>query len=86
MKVLHSAPKFASNEGVLNALGESLSVWLDHSEERHGEIILTAKREAVADVLRMLRDDHSYQQLMEIAGADYPDRAERLNVSTCCYR
>ena len=80
MNVRHSAPKFATNEGVLDALGESLSVWLDGAHEQHGEIILTAKREAIATVLQFLRDDHEYQQLMEIAGADYPDRAERFEV------
>src|SRR6056297_64556 len=80
MTVLHSAPKFSSNKGVLDTLSESVSVWLDRVDERHGEIILTAKRESVADVLRILRDDHDYQQLMEIAGADYPDRLERFEV------
>ncbi|MEM7779022.1 MAG: NADH-quinone oxidoreductase subunit C [Pseudomonadota bacterium] len=80
MKLLHSAPKYASNDGVLDALAGSMSVWLDRAQEAHGEVILTAKRESVADVLQMLRDDHEYQQLMEIAGADYPDRAERFEV------
>lgn len=80
MTVLHSAPRFASNEGVLDTLSESVSVWLEGAGERHGEIILTAKRESVADVLRILRDDHDYQQLMEIAGADYPDRLKRFEV------
>ena len=80
MSVLHSAPKYASNEGVIDALASTVSVWLDRTEERHGEIILTAKRESVADVLQSLRDDHSYQQLMEIAGADYPERDERFEV------
>ncbi len=78
--VLHSAPKYASNEGVMDALCEAVSVWLDHAEEAHGEIILTVKRDAIADVLQILRDDHSYQQMMEIAGADYPERAERFEV------
>ena len=80
MTVLHSAPKFASNEGVLDTLAGSLSVWLEGSLEAHGEIILTAKREEVETVLRSLKEDHDYQQLMEIAGADYPDRAERFEV------
>ena len=31
--------------------------------------------------LRLLRDEHEYQQLMEIAGADYPNRAERFGVA-----
>jgi len=80
MTVLHSAPKYASNDGVLDALQGSVNQWLDNAHEAHGEIVLTAKRENVADVLRALRDDHDYQQLMEIAGADYPDRPERFEV------
>ena len=76
----HSAPKYASNDGVLDALMASVSVWLDGAREEHGEIILTAKREQIATVLQTLRDDHEYQQLMEIAGADYPDRPERFEV------
>lgn len=78
--VAHSAPKFASNEGVLDTLASSVSVWLDSGDEAYGEIILKAKRENIEDVLRILRDDHDYQQLMEIAGADYPDRSERFEV------
>ena len=38
------------------------------------------RRERVADVLRTLRDDFEYQQLMEIAGVDYPSRPERFDV------
>ena len=34
-------------------------------------------------VLRTLRDEHEYQQLMEIAGVDWPDRAERFEVVYC---
>ncbi len=79
-QVLHSAPKYTSNTGVIERLSEAVSVWLEDAQEKHGEIILTVKREAIADVLRILRDDHAYQQMMEIAGADYPDRAERFEV------
>lgn len=77
---VHSAPKFASNEGVLDRLSEGLSVWLDDAREAHGEIILTAKREQIETVLQTLRDEFDYQQLMEIAGADYPERPERFEV------
>lgn len=77
---VHSAPKYASNEGVLDALMTSLSVWIDGAREEHGEIILTAKRDQIETVLRTLRDDHDYQQMMEIAGADYPERAERFEI------
>jgi len=80
--VLHSAPKFTSNEGVRDALTKALGKHVIDSSEAHGEIIITVKREAIEDVLRSLRDDHDYQQLVEIAGADYPDRAERFE---CVY-
>ncbi len=80
MKVLYSAPKFASNEGVIDAISETISVWLDDAQERHGEVTFTVQRDEVARVLQILRDDHEYQQMMEIAGADYPDRAERFEV------
>ncbi len=80
MAVLHSAPKFASNEGVIDAISETISVWLIEAHEDHGEVIFRIQRDAVEKVLRILRDDHAYQQLMEIAGADYPSREERFEV------
>ena len=45
-----------------------------------GEDSITVAREAVAGVMISLRDNLEYQQLMEIAGVDYPDRAERFEV------
>src|SRR3546814_1205747 len=50
------------------------------TSEEHGEIVITVRRDAIEDALRMLRDDHQYQQLMEIAGVDFPERAERFEV------
>lgn len=78
--VLHSAPKYASNEGVAETLSKALVDHLIEAQEAHGEILLRVKRDAIEDALRILRDDHEYQQLMEIAGADYPDREERFEV------
>ena len=80
MSVLHSAPKFASNEGVLAALTGVLGASVVATKEEHGEISITVARSQIATVLQTLRDDHEYQQLMEIAGADYPSRAERFEV------
>jgi NADH-quinone oxidoreductase subunit C len=74
--VLHPAPRFAPNEGVRERLCAALGDSLVEAREEHGEIVLRVKREAIETVLRTLRDQHQYQQLMEIAGADYPDRAE----------
>ncbi|MFB0611538.1 NADH-quinone oxidoreductase subunit C [Aurantiacibacter poecillastricola] len=79
-KVLHSAPRIASNEGVRDTLCAALGDHVVSSVEQYGEIIITVKRESIEDALRLLRDEHKYQQLMEIAGADYPGRAERFEV------
>ena len=74
MSSVHPAPKIASNEGVRETLVSALGDNVLASEEKHGEIILTVKRDSVEDLLKALRDDHAYQQLMEIAGVDYPSR------------
>ena len=78
--VLHSAPRISSNEGVRQALVSALGKHVLASKEQHGEIVIGVEREAIEEVLRTLRDEHDYQQLMEIAGVDYPDRDERFEV------
>ena len=47
------------------------------------ETAFDVDRENVIDVLRTLRDEHDYQQLMEIAGVDHPSRPERFEVVYC---
>ena len=83
MTVVHSAPKFASSEGVLDALSKALGPMLVTATEVHGEVILTVVRDRIEDALRELRDNHEYQQLMEIAGVDYPERDERFECNYC---
>jgi len=80
MTVLHSAPKWSSNEGVLDTLVAARGDKVLAAREEHGEIVITVKRDSIEDALRLLRDAHEYQQLMEIAGVDYPERAERFEV------
>lgn len=80
MAVVHSAPKCASHDGVRDTLAAALGDHLVEAREEHGEILLTVARDAIVGVLRTLRDDHAYQQLMEIAGVDYPSRPERFEV------
>ena len=82
MAVLHSAPRYASNDGILDALTGALGDIVVEGKESHGEISITVARDSIEDALRMLRDEHSYQMLAEIAGVDYPDRPERFEV---CY-
>ena len=78
--VLHSAPRFASNEGVRDTLSAALGDMLVEAHEEHGEILFTVRRERIEDALRLLRDSHEYQQLMEMAGVDFPSRLERFEV------
>jgi NADH-quinone oxidoreductase subunit C len=78
--VLHSAPRIASNEGVLSALSLALGSMLVAAKEEHGEIVLAVARDQIVTALQLLRDDHAYQQMMEMAGADYPERIERFEV------
>jgi NADH-quinone oxidoreductase subunit C len=77
---LHPAPKIAPNEGVLDALTAALGDLVVAHKEEYGEIVITIERERIEDALRLLRDNHEYQQLMEIAGVDYPSRPERFEV------
>ena len=75
-------PKTASDDGVIEAAKAALGNALVEVKEHVGEITLTVRRESIVDALRSLRDTPGleYQQLMEIAGVDYPDRAERFEV------
>ncbi len=47
-----------------------------------GELTLTVERARIAEVLQFLRDDPSwrFKILIDVCGADYPDRAERFEV------
>ena len=47
------------------------------------ETAFDVDRGDLVEVLRSLRDSHEYQQLMEIAGVDYPERPERFEVVYC---
>ena len=80
MAVVHSAPKFVTPDGLADTLAAALGGMPVSAHEAHGEVVLTVVRDRVEDALRLLRDEHAYQQLMEIAGVDYPDRAERFEV------
>ena len=78
-------PKTAPNDGVIEAAKAALGDALIEAREHVGEITLVVHREAVADVCRALRDTPGleYQQLMEIAGVDFPERPERFDVNYC---
>src|SRR6185312_14062074 len=85
VKLAPHVPKTAPNDGVIEAATAALGAALIEAREHVGEITLVVQREAVVDVCRALRDTPGleYQQLMDIAAVDYPDRAERFDVNYC---
>src|SRR5947207_1513854 len=78
-------PRMASNDGVVVAAKKAIGGALVDVLEAAGEVILTVERDEIVSVLKALRDTPGleYQQLMEIAGVDYPERAERFDVNYC---
>jgi NADH-quinone oxidoreductase subunit C len=72
----------ASSDGVIDAATKALGDALIEARDLVGEITLVVRREAIVDACRALRDTPGleYQQLMEIAGVDYPDRLERFEI------
>lgn len=83
VKLASHVPKMAPDDGVTEAVKAALGDALLEIKEAVGEITLSVRREGIIDVCRALRDTPGleYQQLMEIAGVDYPDRLERFEVN-----
>lgn len=79
----HPAPKYASNKGVAASIKKALGKDMLDVSEAHGEIAVTVKRDALVGCMMQLRDTCDYQQLMEIAGVDWPDRDPRFEVVYC---
>jgi NADH-quinone oxidoreductase subunit C len=76
----NSAPRIAPREGLLDEVKAALGSSLVEARDSVGEVSLTVVRERIVEVCRTLRDRFEYQQLMEIAGVDYPSRPERFEV------
>jgi NADH-quinone oxidoreductase subunit C len=74
------APLVPAREGIVDAARAAIGDAFISGKDEVGEVSIDVVRESVADVLRTLRDSLDYQQLMEIAGVDYPERAERFEV------
>lgn len=78
-----SAPRTASNEGVIEAAKAALGEMFVEAREHVGEVTVTVQRDRVDEACEVLRDTPrlDFQQLMEIAGVDYPERPERFEVN-----
>ena len=79
----HAAPKYTPNDGIIKAAQKALGKDLVSATEADGEIALHVKRDKLLGCMMMLRDELEYQQLMEIAGVDWPDRDPRFEVVYC---
>ena len=70
----------------LKDLGENIAAALHQevlaSEIVNDELIITSRPDAVVNVLTYLRDDVNcqFKQLMDVCGADYPEREPRFEV------
>ena len=76
----NSAPVIPARAGIVADVTAALGDMLIEAEDAVGEVSLTVRRESIVEVCRILRDHFAYQQLMEIAGVDYPSRPERFEV------
>jgi NADH-quinone oxidoreductase subunit C len=79
------APAYTANDGIIDRAGEVLGASLLSSLDAVGEVALTVDRETLVETMVALRDTPGleYQQLMEIAGVDYPERPDRFEVVYC---
>jgi NADH-quinone oxidoreductase subunit C len=75
-----SAPLIAPREGIPDEVKAAIGGAFIEAKHAAFEDSITVQRESIVDVCRTLRDRFEYQQLMEIAGADYPQRPERFDV------
>lgn len=76
----------SDNSAALNDLKDlvvsQLANEILESEIRYGELTIVAKRDDILKVLTFLRDDTGclFKQLIDVCGADYPERTERFDV------
>jgi NADH-quinone oxidoreductase subunit C len=79
----HAAPAITTPKGTVAAIKKALGKDLLSVEEAHGEVALYVKSDKLVSVMVQLRDVCEYQQLMEMAGVDWPERDPRFEVVYC---
>ncbi len=77
---VHSAPLVKPIAGLADELRTLVGNDLLALVEAADEMTLIVARDSIVTVMTKLRDEAQYQQLMEIAGVDYPENAERFEV------
>lgn len=74
------------SDKALKELGASIAERLENEVISHGvafgELTLVVRAEHIQKVLTFLRDDNDclFKQLIDVCGADYPDRVKRFDV------
>jgi NADH-quinone oxidoreductase subunit C len=76
----NSAPRIAPREGIIDEVKAAIGDAFLEAKDVVSEVSITVARDKLVDVMRTLRDRFDYQQVMEIAGVDYPAREERFDV------
>ena len=78
MSVATKAEKALGTLGraIQKAGGKAVTGW----SVAFGELSVDVRRDDVVAVMTKLRDDFEFQQLTDVAGVDYPERAERFDV------
>jgi len=74
------APAIVTPKGEIAAIKKALGKDLLGVEEAHDEVAVHVKTDRLVEAMTALRDACEYQQLMEIAGVDWPDRDPRFEV------
>ena len=71
----------ARHTEILTPLGQEMIAELQvDATVAYGELTITCHRDRIIEILTSLRDRFGFQQLLDVCGVDYPDRAERFDV------
>ena len=74
------APLIAARDGIVDEIRAAIGDAFLGSKDEVGEVSIDVRRDSIVEVCRTLRDRFEYQQLMEMAGVDYPGREERFEI------
>lgn len=75
------APLIKPRDGFADTFAKAIGAAHVATKDAVGELTVTVTRDGLVAAAKALRDQFGYQQLMEIAGADYPNRPERFEVN-----
>jgi NADH-quinone oxidoreductase subunit C len=78
---MHSnIPRIPTRENIVDEVKAAIGDGFLSAKDEVDEVSIDVARGRIAEILTTLRDRFEYQQLMEIAGVDYPSRPERFDV------